>query len=267
MTKKPLFIGALLLGAALLLFPSALQTISAIAVISAVGIVVATRIPGTPERRVFFGGCAMLALAGLAIWTHFAIAAPHAAMAIAGAALSQDQIEEFQDVVRGLKGYGTILQDLRELAQMEGGLSALKNLPRNFRELQEENKRLRKGALAGSGNGSGVRWVGAVPFVTDDCAQSITSVFALEVARMNNAEALRKIVRDSNRDQVLNLAAANLGMELRAALTTTQIPVPTVFVPQIVELVFKLRAGPPIRHGLPARRRRCPPASPRGWRR
>jgi HK97 family phage major capsid protein len=118
-----------------------------------------------------------------------------------------------------------------------------KELPERLRRVEMENdslradlRGLRKSGLAGIG--SGVRWIGNKPFVSDDCAKALTSVFVLDCAKLKNG--LESMIPDTAaRERIIAFAAANLGLVTRAALDATTTPLPTVYVPQVIELVFK----------------------------
>ncbi|MEI6194285.1 MAG: phage major capsid protein [Verrucomicrobiota bacterium] len=87
-----------------------------------------------------------------------------------------------------------------------------------------------------------VRWVGGKPVVSDGCAKAIASVFVLDCAKHDGA--LENMVpEDSKRKRVLALAAGVLGIEVKTALTTADIPLPTMYVPEVVELVLAYGAA------------------------
>jgi Phage capsid family len=135
--------------------------------------------------------------------------------------LTQEQVEEFDTIIKDLKG---------KSERWDGNTDSIQRL-------ENEVRKLRKSSLGGSG--TGVRWMGDLPFVTDDCARALTSVFVLDCSRIKGA--LESIIPDdSTRKRIVSFASANLGIEQRAGgvLGTSDIPLPTVYVPQIVELVF-----------------------------
>jgi HK97 family phage major capsid protein len=159
-------------------------------------------------------------------------------------AMTPEQIQEFQRILDGMKGYDGMFKDLAEIAKSAGGFAAIRQLPEQLKteqkrvdDLQGELKKLRKRAMTMSE--AGVRWVGRQPFVTDDCAKAITSVFILECNRLSGA--LENLVRDpGTRERVKGMAAEVLGFETtKAALDATSTPLPTVYVPQVIELVWK----------------------------
>ena len=158
--------------------------------------------------------------------------------------MTEAQTKEFEGILNGMKGYEAMFKDLAELAKIEGGFAAIKKLPELLKseqtrndELHTEVKKLRKLSL--NRPETGVRWVGRVPFVTDDCAKAITSVFVLECSKLSGA--LEHLIRDPGmRERVQGVASETLGYETtKAALTSTTTPLPTVYVPQIIELVWK----------------------------
>jgi HK97 family phage major capsid protein len=163
--------------------------------------------------------------------------------------LTPEQIKEFDGICKDLSekfgDFAKHIPGLKDLSTVEGGFAAIKKLPDIFKgeqkrvdEMHGELQKLRK-AYARTQTATGVRWVGNVPFVTDDCARALTSIFVLETAALGEA-ALRQLNRASNTHEGLIAQAREfLGIETKTALTTTQIPVPTVYVPQIIELIFR----------------------------
>ncbi len=168
------------------------------------------------------------------------------------ALLTEEQIGEFKSILKEMESYKGLFPQLKDLASVEGGFAAIKQLPallssekQRADKVEETLRKVRK-QLATFEEKRQVRWVGGVPFVTDDCARALTSVFVLETARLGEA-AMRALRRDeSAHENLIRQSAECLGIELkgvnpaqiRAALTTSEVPVPTVFVPQIIELVF-----------------------------
>ncbi|MBU6411033.1 MAG: phage major capsid protein [Verrucomicrobia bacterium] len=163
--------------------------------------------------------------------------------------LTQDQEREFAEILTGLRAHEANLKALADVGKMDGGLAAIKQLPDLLKrndELHREVGRLRKQMAEGPSK-QGVRWIGGVPFVTDDCAKAITSVFILDASRLKDGQALESIIPDRNRrERILNYSAECLGMNLKeamgviakAALDPTTTPLPTVYVPQVIELVW-----------------------------
>ena len=142
--------------------------------------------------------------------------------------LSNEQVEEFQEIMRSCSA---------EFPKVKGLAEKLTSLENLYDELNGQLRKMRKAGLNASQNG--VRWQGDLPFVTDDCAKALTSVFILDCSRLDNG--LERMVPDTNkRKGLIALAAQNLGIEQRSggAISTTDIPLPTVYMPQIVELVF-----------------------------
>lgn len=163
-------------------------------------------------------------------------------------ALTPEQVKEFSQILDSFKGFDGLFKELMEISKQEGGFAAIKKLPELLKgeqdrsdKLEKELKSLRK-QMVNFSSGTGVRWIGGVPFVTDDCAKALSSLVVLECQRATpDGKMLAKLLNSEKKEtheKFLNLSAGNLGMELKAALTTADIPVPTVYVPQIVELVW-----------------------------
>jgi HK97 family phage major capsid protein len=150
------------------------------------------------------------------------------------AALSAEQVEEFQDILRCLKA------EYPNIKEQGGKISTLEKL---FDGLQSQVRTLKRAGIGSAGH-SGVRWIGNVPFVTDECAKSLTSIFVLDCSRTKGA--LEQMVPDeAARQRILQLSLDNLGVQQRGGgvLSTTDVPLPTIFMPQIVELVFAYGAA------------------------
>ena len=125
------------------------------------------------------------------------------------------------------------------LTDAQGGWAEVKTLPALFKKLQEDNqnlkgdlKKLEKEILALEQRAP--QPIRKHEVVTHDCARYLAAIAYI------GAEKHQKLshLNSSNRDLILNKSAEILGMELRAALTTTDIPLPTEFQSQVVELVW-----------------------------
>ncbi len=168
-------------------------------------------------------------------------------------ALTPEQVKEFEQILSGMKQYGDMFKQLSELAKTQGGFEAIKQLPELLKteqgrvdELQKEVKKLRKN-LANS-SATGVRWIGNKAFVTDDCAKALTAMLVLDASRLKDGAGLETLIPDrGRRERMLNYSAECLGMDLKsaieavqkAALDATTTPLPTIYVPQVIELVWK----------------------------
>lgn len=115
------------------------------------------------------------------------------------------------------------------------GAKLIKAISDELPKLQKEVDRLRKQHLSNA-SGTGVRWVNNVPFVTNDCAEMLASIYVVAAFQQNKLENLVKA--SETRERVISKAQTMLGLEQRVALSSTEIPLPTVYVPQIVELVW-----------------------------
>ena len=142
--------------------------------------------------------------------------------------LTPEQVREFQNILDGLKGYDGLFKDLASWSQEE-----IKSLPSRLSQIE---KQLKKNRLFGLSQ-TGVRWIGDVPFVTDDCAEAVMATYIIGLSKHQNA--FENAIRDGNlRQSLLQRSCAALGVQ-KAALDATTTPLPTVYVPQVVELVWK----------------------------
>lgn len=177
---------------------------------------------------------ALLALGQLAM---LSISRPQAALFITG--LSQEQLQEFETAITRCSGffddYGPMLKLLKE---KKGDIEALiKDVP----EMKGTLQKMRKTAFGGAGN-VGVRWIGNKPFVSEECATYLTARFVMDVSKLENG--LDNLVKDASaRELVVNHARGIVGIEQRTAMTTTEVPMPTLYVGQVVELVFAYGAA------------------------
>lgn len=144
---------------------------------------------------------------------------------------TDEQMREFESILHGMRGYDTLFKNLPE---------RLNNLETENKTLRDQVGSLRKTALHRGIGDSGVRWIGNVPFVTDDCANYLTASLVVSLGKLENG--LERMVPDrSARERIYGYAKGIVGQEIRAggAITPTDIPLPTIYAPQIVELVFR----------------------------
>src|SRR5690349_4693818 len=105
--------------------------------------------------------------------------------------LTEDQVAEFKTILDGLREYKDMFPRLKQSLPSLESLDSLKSLPESFRALADENStlksdlgKLRKHLLSGN-TGSGVRWVGSQPFVTDDCARALAAMYVVSCYRQD----------------------------------------------------------------------------------
>ena len=137
--------------------------------------------------------------------------------------LTDEQIQEFQAI----------------LGEMKGGWAELKGLPVACKALQDENTQLkqhmtdvRRLMVARAGYSARARSAG---LVSDDCAQHLSAHFILHCERSGKLEALASL--PAQRDTLLGFARESLGVTAKAALTTSDIPLPTEYGGEIRELI------------------------------
>jgi HK97 family phage major capsid protein len=127
------------------------------------------------------------------------------------------------------------------ISKLQGDYANLQGLPAEIKKLQDENLQLknslesfRKDTLSRIQKGFNRQPVRRHEAVTHDCARYLAAIAYIGAEKYNKLSHLNA----TNRDLILNRSADVLGMELRAALTTTDIPLPTEFHSQVVELVW-----------------------------
>jgi HK97 family phage major capsid protein len=143
--------------------------------------------------------------------------------------ISPEQVEEFQNICRDIQA---------EIPSLKGMGARFGQLEKLYDDLKGQVNRLKKSGLAGSA-GQGIRWIKGVPFVSDDAARALVSDFLLAVDSLPNALP-RLFPDEGKRASMLGMAKSFAGITQKAggALSPTDIPLPTIYMPQIVELVF-----------------------------
>jgi len=151
--------------------------------------------------------------------------------------MTEAQVKEFQQILDSMKGYEGVMKELLDLSKQEGGIASIKNLPALLKaeqkrndEMSDELKKLRKQLSVRPE--SGVKYINGVPFVTDGCALAFTGLF---IHSCNLQGKWNKALGDQ--DMAIAKAAEYLGVE-KTALSSSNVPLPTLYVPQVVELVW-----------------------------
>lgn len=164
--------------------------------------------------------------------------------------MTEAQVKEFQGILEGMKGYEGLFKELAEMSKAEGGFAAIRKLPELLKgeqkrndELAAEVKKLQKQLLTNK-RGTGVTWRQRDDgrqegFVSDDCARAIASLFIVTCAQQQRWPATMQ--GEEVQQRMLGEACEVLGIQQRAAssLSGTEIPLPTIYTPQVVELVWK----------------------------
>lgn len=145
------------------------------------------------------------------------------ALAAAPVALTEEQVKEFQSL----------------LGDIQGGWAELKALPGALRTVQDESAQLRQQLgdvrrLVAARGAAGAR-SRAAGLVSEDCARELASAYILHCARSDKLEALCS--GPAQRDALLAAARNSLGISSRAALSTTEIPLPSQYGSELRELV------------------------------
>ena len=151
--------------------------------------------------------------------------------------LTPAQISEFESILEGIKGYDSIFKQLAELhAGDSGGIKGrLLALEKANDELSSKVRGLRKSAAWAGG----ITTIGNKDFVSDAAAEALFADSILQISR--TPDALESLIKDaSTRERVLSKARSIAGLShTKAALDGTTTPLPTIYVPQVIELVWK----------------------------
>ena len=137
--------------------------------------------------------------------------------------ITQDQLNEFQDI----------------LTEVKGGWAGVKDLPAAVKTLEDENSRLTRHfndvrrLLAARGPAPArVRLAGQV---SDECARQLAAHFIAHCDKSDKLEALSSI--PAQRDALVQFARGTLNLTTRAALTTGDIPLPAEYGSEVRELI------------------------------
>jgi HK97 family phage major capsid protein len=133
-------------------------------------------------------------------------------------------VEEFRNGLKEIKsGVELTKNDIRATAEN------IKTLQDDTTQLRSDLDRLRRQQL----NGTGKPKLRAGEAVTEDCARWFG---ALAFA---GAELQGKLQGNPRREAIMHIAREVLGLETRSAITSTDIPLPIVYVGEVTELVYK----------------------------
>jgi len=137
---------------------------------------------------------------------------------------------EFQK--RVLNGVSELRKQNETLTQRNTELTGeIDGLKKVANEQSSHITELRKARLAPAG-ARGQRRRG---MVSDECARAMASLFILHCERSGKMEALASSI--SERDALLDTARKTFGIQVRDALSTTEIPLPTEYGSEIRELI------------------------------
>jgi HK97 family phage major capsid protein len=122
-----------------------------------------------------------------------------------------------------VKDYQTASNEIKTLGASHEKLST------DFAEAQKHLEQLRRGTLGATSSRL------AHQAVSDDCARYIAAVVVCGADSIGGLNHIKGAQRDSLVGECKNI----LGLETRSALTTSDIPLPTMYSQQVVELVWK----------------------------
>jgi HK97 family phage major capsid protein len=125
-----------------------------------------------------------------------------------------------------------------ELTELQTTVAQVKQLPATLQSLQDDTARLTN-QLTDLRRSTLSRFTLPAPHspgrVSDDCAAHVAAQFIAHCERSGKLEALAST--SPNRDALVNFARSTLNLTTRAALTTTDIPLPVQYAGEIRELI------------------------------
>ena len=144
------------------------------------------------------------------------------ALAAAPLVLTEEQVKEFHGI----------------LGEMKGGWEEIKRLPAACQSLQDDNAQLkshitetRRLLLSRSSN----RAARVPGLVSDDCARHLAAAFVLHCEKSDKLDALCSV--PAQRAALASFARQALNLTTRAALTASDIPLPSEYGGEIRELI------------------------------
>ncbi len=152
-------------------------------------------------------------------------------------ALSQEQIEEFESILEGVKSYDSMFKELAKLHLASPIGERILALEKSNDALSGKLRGVRRGLFRGIGGN--VRTIGNQDFIGDDAAEALFADCILQISSEKNG--LESIIRDGGtRERVLSKARSLAGLShTKTALDGTTTPLPTIYVPLVIELVWK----------------------------
>ena len=160
------------------------------------------------------------------------------------AVLTPEQVKEFEGILASLKSYDTMFKELHGIAQQEGGWAAIKALPKLLKEegirtdeTRADVKRLLKLGLGQAKVGIYKR--GSDWCISDQAARALASDVILGCNEVSPRALERLLGRRSDAERQALLNEARMFVEQRAPLDATSTPLPTIYVPQVIELVWQ----------------------------
>jgi len=148
--------------------------------------------------------------------------------------LTPEQLKEFEGAIKSAEDFmnlhGKTLEGMKAL-----DIEVLKSFPTKLAEEQKRNdelagqvKKLQKSLL---NDNQGVKFINGIPFVSEPCAKYLGSMFAIKAIQDNK-------VKGAIADTLLARSAEFLGIEVKAAMAATDVPLPVAYGQQIAELVY-----------------------------
>jgi len=154
----------------------------------------------------------------------FTVAAPQAHLFLSG--LTPEQVNEFEEILDGLKDYRGILPQLKNAPHDIERLS--KSLER-LDELQRHVDTLRRAGMNG-----GREAVPAGSVVSDGCARHLVGLAIIAGHKKGRFD----ILESGKRETIMNLGKSFLGdAQFKTALSSTDIPLPVGYSGEVVALV------------------------------
>lgn len=138
--------------------------------------------------------------------------------------MTENQEKEFGATLDKVEAWSKKQAD--KVIEME---ALLKTEQKRNDELHGEVKKLSKRLI--EGDDGGVTWKDGIPYVTPDCAKFLGSMAVIRAAQSNK-------IKGANAEDIIARAAGFLSMEVKAAVATTDIPMPIQYAAQVAELVY-----------------------------
>ena len=183
---------------------------------------------------------AQIFLSALTFWGLLTLATPRRGYCLEGAApavLSEEMEKLFKEIGANWQNVKGVIERTKSIeANMEklkpGELpTQLEELTKGITSVRGEMDKWKKDHLAKQQENDRTMRPGCV--VTDACARYLAAIV------IQGMEAHGKLTSHPQREKLCQMACDTLGVQQRSTLTTSDIPMPTDFGSQVVELVWK----------------------------
>ena len=143
--------------------------------------------------------------------------------------LTPEQVREFEGIIRALSEYKDIFPSVRDLGQVEGGFAAIKQLPAIVSKIRVDLDNYRRAQI-----GRNLAQPTGPGQVSERCAEYLGAIAITLGEKTGKLEQLEPTLRRN----ILSRSESIFGAAVyRSSLTSSDIPLPTEYSGEVVQLV------------------------------